>query len=108
MPAKKISRSSGEELCDGASETTGELAGRIAHEFNNLLAVIAGYSQLLLNGLDPSSPLRPDAEQILKSVAQGTAITSRLLALSRTNGQTTPGDRGAPVRNAVSKPARRG
>ncbi|MDQ3448320.1 MAG: PAS domain S-box protein [Chloroflexota bacterium] len=64
-------------------EAIGRLAGGIAHDFNNLLTAINGYSQLLLNSLEPGDPRRDDAEQIHLAGVRAASLTSRLLAFSR-------------------------
>jgi PAS domain S-box-containing protein len=64
-------------------EAVGRLAGGIAHDFNNMLTGIRGYSELLLDGLDSSSPLREEAEQIKRAAEQASNLPKQLLAFSR-------------------------
>ena len=64
-------------------ETVGMLAGGVAHDFNNLLTIISGYSQLILNALEPGNPNYYAAEQILKAGERAAALTQQLLAFSR-------------------------
>jgi PAS domain S-box-containing protein len=64
-------------------EAVGRLAGGVAHDFNNMLTAIKGYSELLLNGLEPGSPQRAEAEQIHRAAAQASALPRQLLAFSR-------------------------
>lgn len=59
------------------------LAGGIAHHFNNLLTVVNGYSEFVLRGLEPSSPLREDVEAILRAGTHAADLTRRLLVFSR-------------------------
>jgi len=61
----------------------GQLAAGIAHDFNNVLTAILGYSDLLANSLDPSSPLRRDAEEITRAGGRAASLTRQLLAFSR-------------------------
>jgi PAS domain S-box-containing protein len=64
-------------------EAVGQLAGGIAHEFNNLLAVVLGYSDLMLQELGPGNPLRHPAEEIRRAATRGAAVTRQILAFSR-------------------------
>jgi len=64
-------------------EAVGRLAGGIAHDFNNLLLAILGFSDLLLNDLEPDSPHRDDVTEIQKAAQRAAALTRQLLAYSR-------------------------
>jgi two-component system, cell cycle sensor histidine kinase and response regulator CckA len=64
-------------------EALGRLAGGVAHDFNNMLTAIKGYSELLLAGLEPESGLRGDVEQIHRTAEQASTLPRQLLAFSR-------------------------
>jgi PAS domain S-box-containing protein len=64
-------------------EAVGRLAGGVAHDFNNVLMVITGYSELLLSGLREGTKMRPEVEEILKAAQRGAQLTRQLLAYSR-------------------------
>jgi signal transduction histidine kinase/ActR/RegA family two-component response regulator len=61
----------------------GRLAGGVAHDFNNVLTVIQGRSQILLEALGPEHRLRREAEVIAKAAARAATLTHQLLAFSR-------------------------
>ena len=64
-------------------EAVGRLAGGVAHDFNNMLAVINGYSDLLLPLADRGSPLFHGLEQIQRAGMRAAELTRQLLAYSR-------------------------
>src|ERR1035437_8815420 len=64
-------------------EAVGMVAGGVAHDFNNLLTIISGYSQLILNALQPGDPNHYSAEQILKAGERAATLTQQLLTFSR-------------------------
>jgi PAS domain S-box-containing protein len=64
-------------------EAVGRLAGGVAHDFNNILTAIMGYSDVLLEKLPPEDPLRRYPEGILETVDRASNLTNQLLAFSR-------------------------
>jgi len=64
-------------------EVIGQLAGGVAHDFNNILAVIMGYSDLIMSALEPAHPLRKFAEEIQHASERAAGLTRQLLVFSR-------------------------
>ena len=64
-------------------EAVGSLAGGIAHEFNNLLQVIQGYTQFVLEDLSPSDQRRQDLQRVVEAADTAAKLTSQLLNFSR-------------------------
>jgi len=64
-------------------EAIGRLAGGVAHDFNNLLTPITGYSQLVINKLSSSDPLRNDLQEIQRAAERASTLTRQLLVFSR-------------------------
>jgi PAS domain S-box-containing protein len=63
-------------------EAVGTLAGGVAHEFNNLLAVIGGFARHALETADPDSLLH-DLTEIVAATRRAADISRQLLAFSR-------------------------
>ncbi|MCY7301590.1 MAG: PAS domain S-box protein [Thermoleophilia bacterium] len=64
-------------------EAIGRLAGGVAHDFNNMLTAIKGYSELLLAGLQPGTRQHHEAEQIRRAAEQASSLPEQLLAFAR-------------------------
>jgi nitrogen-specific signal transduction histidine kinase/ActR/RegA family two-component response regulator len=64
-------------------DAVGQLAGGVAHDFNNLITVITGYSDLLLRGTLPTDPLFRKLSEIKKAGDRAASLTRQLLAFSR-------------------------
>ena len=73
-------------------EAVGRAASGIAHDFSNVMAVIAGYADLLLRRVDATDPVRAHAESIKKATRWGQHLTQPVLSGGR---------RSAPVTRAV-------
>lgn len=64
-------------------ESVGRLAGGVAHDYNNMLGVILGYTEMALERVRPDDPLCADLKEILKAADRSADITRQLLAFSR-------------------------
>ncbi|MGA2741817.1 MAG: ATP-binding protein [Bryobacteraceae bacterium] len=64
-------------------EALGRLAGGVAHDFANLVTLISGYCDLLLDRIGAQDPSRPELEEIRRAAAHGAAITARILDFIR-------------------------
>ena len=64
-------------------ETIGRLAGGVAHDFNNMLGVILGQTELTMMRLSPSDPLQTRMEQIQQAAERSAALIQQLLAFAR-------------------------
>jgi signal transduction histidine kinase/CheY-like chemotaxis protein len=63
-------------------DSMSQLAGGLAHEYNNALAAIAGLASLLRDDLPPGDARRADAEDIIVVAQSASDLTRRLLDLS--------------------------
>ncbi|HEX9348956.1 MAG TPA: response regulator [Gemmatimonadales bacterium] len=64
-------------------EAVGQLAGGVAHDFNNILTAIVGYTDLLAAELGTNVQQLEDLEEIRKAARRAAALTRQLLAFSR-------------------------
>ena len=64
-------------------EAFGQLAGGVAHDFNNFLTTILGYSDLLLNELGMKGAIGDHVSEIRNAAGRASVLTAQLLAFSR-------------------------
>jgi PAS domain S-box-containing protein len=64
-------------------DAVGQLAGGVAHDFNNILTAILGYSNLVIETLEASDPRHRDLVQVLTAGERAAGLTRQLLAFSR-------------------------
>ncbi len=66
-------------------EALGQLAGGVAHDFNNILSIIDGYARMARNAIPKTDEPAVYLERIMQSVRRGSAITRQLLTFGRHN-----------------------
>src|SRR5579872_6174938 len=64
-------------------EMVGRLTSGVAHDFANLLTLIAGYSELMLHRIGERDALRKNLEEISNAANRGARLTAQLLGFSR-------------------------
>ena len=64
-------------------ESVGRLAGGVAHDFNNMLGVIIGHTELALGKISPDHPIFKNLNEIQKAAQRSADLTHQLLAFAR-------------------------
>ena len=64
-------------------EVVGHLAGGVAHDFNNMLGIILGYTELLLDGVPAGTPRHEQTLAVFHTAERAAALTQQLLIYSR-------------------------
>jgi two-component system cell cycle sensor histidine kinase/response regulator CckA len=64
-------------------ESVGRLAGGVAHDFNNMLSVIMGFTEMALDKSAQDDPRREDLQEVLAAAKRSSSITRQLLAFAR-------------------------
>lgn len=64
-------------------ESVGRLAGGVAHDFNNMLGVILGYTEMALDDVTQTQPIFSDLQEIGKAARRAADLTRQLLAFAR-------------------------
>jgi len=64
-------------------ESVGRLAGGVAHDINNMMGVVLGFTELALEKVDPADPLYADLSEVYKAANRSTGIVRQLLTFAR-------------------------
>jgi PAS domain S-box-containing protein len=64
-------------------DSVGRLAGGVAHDFNNMLGVILGHTEMVLEQLEPGQPFYADLKEIRQAAERSADLTRQLLAFAR-------------------------
>lgn len=64
-------------------EAIGQLAGGVAHDFNNILGSIMGFATFLLQDLVPNTPQHGFAQKVLSASQRGKELIDQILAFAR-------------------------
>ncbi|MBU1106877.1 MAG: PAS domain S-box protein [Candidatus Riflebacteria bacterium] len=64
-------------------DAIGKLAGGVAHDYNNVLSVILGYTEMALERVDPNDSLHADLQEVYNAAQCSADITRQLLAFAR-------------------------
>ncbi|HSB54826.1 MAG TPA: ATP-binding protein, partial [Gemmatimonadales bacterium] len=64
-------------------QAAGRLAGGVAHEVNNMMTGVIGFSEFLLRSLEPDDPRRAEVSEIIKAGTRAADVTRQLLAFTR-------------------------
>ncbi|NTU60127.1 MAG: PAS domain S-box protein, partial [Deltaproteobacteria bacterium] len=81
-------------------ESVGRLAGGVAHDFNNMLSIIIGRTDLALRQLAPTDPARADLAEVAAAAHRSAELTNQLLAFAR---QQTANPRVIDLNTAISQ-----
>jgi two-component system cell cycle sensor histidine kinase/response regulator CckA len=64
-------------------QAAGKLAGGVAHEVNNMMTGVIGFSEFLLRSFEPDDPRRADIEEVIRAGTRAADVTRQLLAFTR-------------------------
>ncbi|MFZ2633101.1 MAG: PAS domain-containing protein [Desulfosalsimonadaceae bacterium] len=64
-------------------ESVGRLAGGVAHDFNNMLGIVLGYTELAMEKVDAAEPIFADLQEVRKAAERSADLTRQLLAFAR-------------------------
>lgn len=64
-------------------ESVGRLAGGVAHDYNNMLSIILGYTEMALQDTEASDQLQADLKEVYSAAERSADLTRQLLAFAR-------------------------
>ncbi|MBI4713172.1 MAG: response regulator [Planctomycetes bacterium] len=80
---KELTKSEAQLFRAQKLESIGNLAGGVAHDFNNILAAVKGYTEMALMEMDAANPFFNNLSHINQAVDRATNLTRQLLLFSR-------------------------
>jgi len=80
---KKVQESEAKYRQAQKMESIGRLAGGVAHDYNNALSVIMGFTEIALDEVEPEGQLHDDLSEVLVAAKRAAGITRQLLAFAR-------------------------
>jgi signal transduction histidine kinase len=80
---KRTMQAEGRFIASQRVDAIGQLAAGVAHDFNNIIAIVMGYSELILEKLGPETTLRSYLEAVRSSGERAAGLTRQLLIFSR-------------------------
>jgi len=83
-------------------EAVGQLAGGVAHDFNNMMCGVIGYSELVLARLEEDHPARPQVAEI-KRAGERARPTAVMTAAAAIRGSHPPAASSAPHLSRVAR-----
>lgn len=64
-------------------DAVGQLAGGVAHDFNNILSIILNYAEFAREDMEPEDDHRSDIDEVIKAAGKAVDLVRQLLAFSR-------------------------
>jgi two-component system, cell cycle sensor histidine kinase and response regulator CckA len=64
-------------------QAAGKLAGGVAHEVNNMMTGVIGFSEFVYRSFEPNDPRREDMEEVIRAATRAADVTRQLLAFTR-------------------------
>lgn len=64
-------------------ESLGRIAGGVAHDFNNMLNIILGYTEMIMDGLEPGSGTYEDLKEISEAGRRSAGVVKQLMGFAR-------------------------
>ena len=64
-------------------QAAGKLAGGVAHEVNNMMTGVIGFSEFVIRSFDQDDPRRSDMEEVIRAASRAADVTRQLLAFTR-------------------------
>jgi PAS domain S-box-containing protein len=84
-------------------EAIGTLAGGVAHDFNNILAAIIGFTEFSLLELPPDSPLEPNLQEVMKAGKRARDLVNQILTFAKNSREAVRPIHVSPIADEALK-----